>query len=772
MRQFTGQMASGEMLKVINRVSRDLFDVFKFNYWDNVVISGGYALDLLFDTNTSNDIDLFIYNADKDLIKNIYEQVIKLTKGKVIRENKAVVTLSTSQDKKVQIVNSSDKKTPEEVVAQFDINPCKVWFDGYSLKHNSDAENELKTRTINLTKVSQTFNAQNRIAKYAQYKGWKLKNVSAVTANIDPLYLFKECRSHDKLFQNLFLLNNDTLNKIYEKIFIRKNPNLVAIRNNRSDDYSYQQNNKTVKTHKNTGLSSQIELRPDITETLCNQFGLPDILYRVKTGKYTFEELFESMETDICGFNVSCYMIMYEPSEEKIIEYFNNSEKFTSKNMNKYNLSYVELSALLNRLKLVKFFLKKKNFKNVMAIAVYEDNVELYKMTYKMISSEERYLYKKEDLLKKKAYAICEELYGELKESEKQINSTNYARTHESDKLKEIDTFTTHEEFIKYYYENKKNQTSIMEYVISRSVKTITETDKFKINTGMAVIERLFYQYELEKINKNTNNKFNEFLTTILPEKSYNDHISKTFNNPLNDLSAKYIAIKMHEGTLDPAYMFNNNIVNKVLVFLDNVKLIENNKHKKQLFDNILTAFKSELGPNFKEYMKKNYERVSSIKYYSQILANTEWHDNAYDNCVLDQGYQRCENAIGYTPDDVILFKTLNYYYDMLKDDAWEDAIDCCDEVRSHSVRFIDRSKPIIPFVGTVDKNKVKQAIPEMFNFEHVLDSDNNNNTDTNTNAKEEYELLNSASDIKKEKQIAPSESDGNKKRGKTKTDQ
>ena len=86
-KEFGSKSNNCDMLEVMRNVSRDLFDIVKFEYWGNVVIAGGYAMDLLLNTNTSDDIDIFIYNADKDLIDKIYSHVVHLSGGKVAFEN-------------------------------------------------------------------------------------------------------------------------------------------------------------------------------------------------------------------------------------------------------------------------------------------------------------------------------------------------------------------------------------------------------------------------------------------------------------------------------------------------------------------------------------------------------------------------------------------------------------------------------------------------------------------------------------------------------------
>lgn len=164
---------------------------------------------------------------------------------------------------------------------------------------------------------------------------------------------------------------------------------------------------------------------------------------------------------------------------------------------------------------------------------------------------------------------------------------------------------------------------------------------------------------------------------------------------------------------------------------MDNTKLIESTKNKKQLFENVLTVYQKELGPNFTEYMKRNYERVSSIKYYSQMLFNSEWHDSTYENNTLDIGYLRVENAIGYTPDDIIIFKTINDHFNNAKPN----------HNRSQSIKNIERNKKIFPFIGTVDRNKVGQVIPEMFDFDNILENSGNSNNGEN-NRDNDYEEL------------------------------
>ena len=104
-------LSNVRMMNVQKRVSIDLFDIYAFKHWSNVIIAGGYALDLLKNTTTSSDIDLFIYNANKEQIKNIFTDVLALSKGTIETEFGAVVTIISSKGKKIQLINTSSKKT-------------------------------------------------------------------------------------------------------------------------------------------------------------------------------------------------------------------------------------------------------------------------------------------------------------------------------------------------------------------------------------------------------------------------------------------------------------------------------------------------------------------------------------------------------------------------------------------------------------------------------------------------------------------------------------
>jgi hypothetical protein len=263
-------------------------------------------------------------------------------------------------------------------------------------------------------------------------------------------------------------------------------------------------------------------------------------------------------------------------------------------------------------------------------------------------------------------------------------------------------------EFLKYYENNKKYHQAIIKYLQERCVKVIDEKNKYKV-FGFNEMEKKFYNYQLNKHCENTSSKYNTFLSMITStETAYNGAVNINFANPLNHWETRHIFVKMTEGYLDPQYKFNLDDINQMLLFLDKIELINNNKNQKELMQFLVNNKKS-LGSNYSNFVNDNYGRISSISLYNNLLRNTKEHELAYSELKLNGDYKREENAIGYTPDDIIMYRTIKDHY--------ECAIP--NKERSNAIKNIDRTKQIIKFNETeVEMNKLAEnLLPEMFNF-------------------------------------------------------
>lgn len=718
------EISNKKLLNVIQKVSAELFPVLEYKYWDNTVICGGYALDLLYGTNHSTDIDIYIYNTkDKNhLTKKISQEIIKMSHGNIVYETAAVITFTT-KGKQVQIINSSSKKSIDEIVETFDFDVSKVYFNGY-LNYPNNSVSQLVNKVIDVTRINPRPLTFDRLAKYIQFKKFNLTNLAESLSQIDPLYFFKECNNIDKTFQMLSLVNDNSLLEIYNLIFIRNNPSYTKMHQvtqyGRANDSNQSSTSDKKYLHQDRGMSSELEDLVKIDYQQYNNFGLHKTLYGIKNGTYVFDELFECMETDIAGFNVSCYMVMYEKDENVVIQYFGNAEKFSSKNFNSYDLSYLEIAALLNRQKLVKYFMHKTNYKTVMEIAVREDNLDLYLMAYKLFNGDDRYLFTKEQLLKSQSYKICAELYGDASVSIAQTATKSLNEPIRSEQIRlSVDSIVSRaqvqhnegnyiESFVKYYYENQQYLSIIYNYVISRCVKNVIMTDAYKWNS-LSTIEKEFYGYKAQQINDNTQQTYNALLENIIETKSVYDTVTTvSLDNPLKKLKDKYTAIQMHSGHLDDSYNFDNETINELIVYFDNIELINKNQNKKMLLENVLNRY--QLKTNLSTYKKNHFER-DTVLYYSKMLYNTHDHDNAYKESRLSAEYERRENAIGYTPDDIIIFKTFNDHRDKK-----------IDPIRSQSVKNIKRID-IMQFTEKVTRDHVLAYMPEIFNFEHTIET-------------------------------------------------
>jgi len=115
------------LIDCLNKIKNDLFGPLLFPYWNNVAICGGYVLDLIYNTSTSSDIDMYIYGVKtQTLVNTIADYIVKAIDGTTIHETKGVLTLKAKNGKTVQIINTSNKNSISEIINTFDLsNICK-----------------------------------------------------------------------------------------------------------------------------------------------------------------------------------------------------------------------------------------------------------------------------------------------------------------------------------------------------------------------------------------------------------------------------------------------------------------------------------------------------------------------------------------------------------------------------------------------------------------------------------------------------------------------
>ena len=666
------KMSASFMTGVIGRVATDLFLPSQFKFWDNVAIAGGYVIDLLFNSTTSSDIDLFVYNTNTDQVKKIAEVIISLLKRpSMICETKAVRTVKAN-GKTIQIINGSSFSDLNEVLDSFDLNCCKVAFDGYNMIIHPNALPELTNCIINYDNIpNQYMGTSQRLLKYVTTKGFGLTVKRSTYDSMYPLYMFTESNGLEYVQRMYNLRKDPSLLADYKKLVIRLIPELMTNGASRARSTAgaasasviaeaeayvslMRPRKRDSQLMAGNSLSCCVStVRMEMEPT--NKFGLPEILYRIKTGfTPTLDELYTSIAADMCGFHVTCYLIFYHPDEEFIMEFVKESHRLSSKNMNIYGLSYLELSCLLNRLKLAKFFMTKSTYKTAMAIARIEDNVELYKLAYKSFCSDDRYFYKREDLIQFNAVNLLRYLYDEEIPS-RQSSATTTSASNTSDKIRElVDACETDEDFLLLYGACSISADNLIEWLRSRSTVELDDVHMVYANLDIYnKLRTLVHEYH----NRETSDKYlryYSFLTKYIPATISTDS--------LDSPGMLYTLLRIQrQKILDTAYEFNNLYINLLLIDMDDCELLNTSSQGLELYKFLKTE-KKYLGPNLTSLYLDLAKKEDYVTTYKELLRNTEDHDQAYADNVLSTEYQRTENAIGYAPDDIILWRTIMFY--------------------------------------------------------------------------------------------------------------
>jgi hypothetical protein len=718
-----------KMIRVLKKITNNLFDPMQFNHWDNVCIAGGYVVDLLFDLDVSSDVDLYIYGTKKQsTIDQIAKNVIDLTGGKIVCETKGVMTLRTKKGRSVQVINATHRNSIEEILEGFDIEVCKVAFDGYQIIYGMQDIKTALDGMICYPEITIKNMTIERIAKYVHKKHFGFVVSTDDLKTIDPLYFFRDSNGLNKFLQLTKLYQDATLQNIYKMIVIRKN-------------FSSENLNRMVKFSKNDRMLSAYEedtrdgpfegksLRAPIKDIEIyekeqfNQFGQPILFEKIRKGDYKTEELYDQHVVDMCGFNVTCMMVMYEPDEDVVIAFLKDIYKVGSKNMNKYKLDYLTLASLLNRLKLVTYLMNAKNYKRVMEIAVKEDNLDLYRLAYCTHSSKDRYLYGKDELLKYKAYSIYRELY----DSNDLVPELNQEFTLENEKSSDclVAPDTTNEQLLQQLTaDDGKNKHIIMQQIVKHAVKTIEEVEtKEYRNQSMTDVENVLYKLYLERINKKCSIEFNRMLRLVTKVSEYTKLTTVRFENPVRELSlvARSNLVKIYrDHKLDADYKFDNQMINDLIVYMDDPEMIRNTPFKRFLMDVLI---KEDLGDNLKKYVDEHLRKTNDPTLYSEILSNNMDHDSAYKYSILRSDYARQENAIGYTPCDIIIYQTLQDYvnnYGIVDEShRYIDPQYSSKYLtnRRNSVRSIRYDRKITNYTDQPNQQMIEQLLPELFVF-------------------------------------------------------
>lgn len=148
----------------------EILDMVKNN--DGVILGGGYFRKLVDEDDVLCDYDIFFTKNDAiEKLKNHlellgYRQVFACPKGELF-------TYKKQDGVKVQLITKFIYSNLREMVDSFDLTACCAGWDGEMFESNRRFIFDVKSKRINLNKVTYPVATMNRIAKYTG-KGYTL----------------------------------------------------------------------------------------------------------------------------------------------------------------------------------------------------------------------------------------------------------------------------------------------------------------------------------------------------------------------------------------------------------------------------------------------------------------------------------------------------------------------------------------------------------------------------------------------------------------------
>lgn len=171
--------------------SNDLIYFVGMGLIDNTTMLAGGALRSLFDYGVISDFDLFFkyptaaWIAKDRLLAENFKVTFQCPEGKLTTLKKEPC-YEIPAGMKVQLITERWYYDPKELIDTFDINACRMAYDGQNITTCYSSIRDATKKKINLHAVSYPAATMKRIAKYIQ-KGYTLQN-GAVDTFINTVY--------------------------------------------------------------------------------------------------------------------------------------------------------------------------------------------------------------------------------------------------------------------------------------------------------------------------------------------------------------------------------------------------------------------------------------------------------------------------------------------------------------------------------------------------------------------------------------------------------
>ncbi|CAB9509719.1 SH3KBP1-binding protein 1 [Seminavis robusta] len=187
-----------------------MFQDFPLLEEQGVVVAGGSVLSALMgrtDPDSKGDIDLFLVAPNPEKARAIYDKIVQHFAGGrgddndrihhhqllLVRSQYAVTIVVGYPQRNVQII-LAHHRCPAEVVFNFDIDCCQVFFDGKNVRATPAAQRALMTGTNMADPERRSGNYETRLAKYAE-RGFFVAVPGLDLKRVDKRYLRNECYS-------------------------------------------------------------------------------------------------------------------------------------------------------------------------------------------------------------------------------------------------------------------------------------------------------------------------------------------------------------------------------------------------------------------------------------------------------------------------------------------------------------------------------------------------------------------------------------------------
>lgn len=787
--------------------------------WSNLVVAGGCisnTINAVCSNRMVTDVDLFVYGLSETDAKSKVDEVVKAVSSYCedryqsnlhILINKYVVSLipDSKRELKVQIILRAYKNI-YEVLAGFDVDSCAVAYDGRDVLLTNRSENAFRTRynVVDISRRSPSY--ESRLYKYWK-RGFgiyipfeytdnnKMYFMNSSSLGLDKLMYLISCSRQSKVNRFLNIMtqrinrrvsrssvsNYDEKELVFEKGDIRNT--VIHYNKTVSPEFRYKVYNKYSRivdkvkfitqdpgqqlTGSFNPITSTDWINVDYLNESIDFIGRPKTLLKIKSGQLV--DFVNSQDKDVAVkdnsfFNMLCYMIMYTPNEDYLMNAFDKIQMFPA-NRNLYKIDYIELVLLMNRQKLLKYLFEKNKEKRTYAtkvvlmiqIAIMLDNTDLLQIINEFYPFN---IHNYQEIIRKFNSLSVANYYCLRIDNFKRLSTIEQVKNMDDEKKVSF----LHNLWHKwgYYWNNVdlKNAYEIVDYQqvpidIIRMLnhlehenrdslyKKCVDDLKHKVEIkkpnpySEGSFEHMWYEYLLKRTVDREINKPEDrhiFASQILKElysKTEDDIkklITEDFKDPIHRINPfiLFIMKAVFHQEFDNLSEFKTLFRDKpeydplvdLLVYLDDLdtltKVVKEKNVEKFLKDK-RNLINSKLLKHIEELEKQKFQmsKDNLFNKFEKLFYNTEYHLQAYNSGVLHKGYVRVENIFGYTPDDYIINKLL-YFYNIVfnhKKSVEDDDLVTLSNLRKSLVK-IDLNKPLV----TVDR---KQCLDD--NIEDVL---------------------------------------------------